>query len=141
MAVFARDLKLNASGDLDLTGGDLNFVDDTFAIIQLVSNRLQSWQGEWFADTRQGMPYPAQIFIRNPNSYLGVLRQIFTNAIGGTPGILQVISCNVTFNSSTRALTVSWQAKAQTSGAIIQNDNLIYATSAQIDPSRGGGSA
>lgn len=136
-AVFMRDLKLNASGDLDLTGGDLNFVDDTLCVIQEVSNRLQFWQGEWFADTRLGMPYPTQIFIRNPNAYLGVLRQIFTNAIAGTPGILQVISCDVTFDGSKRQLTVSWKAQAQTSGSIVQNDNLIYASSAQVDPSAG----
>ena len=136
-AVFARDIKLDAAGDLDITGGDINFVDDVSAIIQLVSNRLQMWQGEWFADTRQGMPYPTQIFVRNPLANLGILRQIYTNAIAGTPGILRVISCDVTFDSSKRALTVSWKAQAQTSGAIVQNDNLIYVASSSVDPTRG----
>jgi hypothetical protein len=136
-AVFARDLKLTGTGDLDMTGGDLNFVDDTLAIIQLVSSRLQIWQGEWFADQRQGMPYPTQVFIRNPGSSLGVLRQIYMNAIAGTPGILRVISCEVSFDNARRALTVSWQAQAQTSGTIIQNDNLIYTTTTKVDPSVG----
>lgn len=136
-AVFARDFKLNAAGDLDLTGGDINYVDDDFAVIQQVSNRLQMWQGEWFADSRQGMPYPTQIFVRNPQANLGVLRQIYMNAIAGTPGILRVISCEVSFNSSTRKLTVTWQAQAQTSGNIVQADNLIYTASTKVDPSRG----
>lgn len=119
-----RDLALDASGDLKVSGGDLSFVDDTAAIIQSVSNRLQFWQGEWFLDTRQGMPYAGSIFVRNAN--LALIKSIYRRAIESSPGISSVTRVDVVLDGSTRKLTVTWEAKAVTGVKIVQKDNLIF---------------
>lgn len=132
---FLRDLKLNAAGDLDYTAGDLTFLDDTAAIIQGVSNRLQFWQGEWFLDTRQGMPYFTQIFQKGVNQTL--IQSIFYNAIASSPGILSVISVNLVYDRTARVLTVNWQAQAATGVAISQSDNLVFPGSTNVPINRG----
>ena len=118
-----------------MTAGDLNFLDDTLAIIQGVSNRLQFWQGEWFLDTRQGMPYFTQIFQKGVNQTL--IQSIFYNAIASSPGILSVVSVNLVYDRSARVLTVNWQAQAATGVAISQSDNLIFPGSTNVPINRG----
>jgi hypothetical protein len=129
---FVRDIKLNAGGDLDFTSGDLHFLDDSLCIIQSISNRLQFWQGEWFLDTRQGMPYFQQIFAKGVNQAL--IKSIFRNAILTTPGVVSVLNVDLAFNSSSRALTVTWQAKISTGQTVTQSDNLIFPSSSAIPP-------
>lgn len=126
---YIRDLQLSASGDLQITGGDLQLVDDVSCIIQAVRCRLQFWQGEWFIDQNQGMPYFTTIFVKNAN--LSLIKSIFRRAIETAPGILSVTKCEVSLNAHTRVLTVTWQAIASTGETIAQSDNLIFPTSTQ----------
>lgn len=120
---FLRDLKFNATtGDLDLTGGDIGWVDDLQAIAQQVAFRLQFFQGECFLDTTQGIPYFTQIFAKNAPAAL--VKSVFYNAIANSPGIVRVLSLDLTLSGT--KLTVTWQAQTVLGVPISQTNNLVF---------------
>ena len=91
--------------DMDLTNGDLSFVNGADAIGQDVTMRLRTWLGETVYDVSAGVPYLQVIFAeRNPN--LNSIRLILERAILETPGML-TIDLDLNLNSQDRTLTVS----------------------------------
>lgn len=77
-------------GDLDLTGGRLTLVKDPVwhAAIKL-RNRFLFSQGEWFLDTRLGVPYYSVILVKNPD--LGVVRRVFTEVILSVSPVIDTV--------------------------------------------------
>jgi hypothetical protein len=55
---------------------------------QRVSVSLDFFLGEWFLDTKQGMPYFRDVLVKNPNS--DTVRSVFKRRILQTPGIVSV---------------------------------------------------
>lgn len=113
MATFAQE----TDNDLKLVAGQLVLVSDAAeaAAVQL-RNRFQFVRGEYFLDTRVGVPYFGFVFVKNPDLLL--IRQLFRTVILGTPGIKSVPEITTTFDSSARSLSFSFRAIAD-SGAII----------------------
>ncbi len=106
MSTFAQD----TNHDLLLTAGRLVLVrDNTDSTAITLGNALQLWLGEWFQDTRIGMPYLDSILVKNPD--LRLITQIFTKAILSFPGIIQIVSFVPTFNSKARTLSYTLSAK------------------------------
>lgn len=103
------DLKLGTDGDLELDdNNDLIFVEGLEAIAQDVSVRLRTYLGEWFLDTRQGLPYFQRILGEKPR--IGVLKALFGEAILLTPGISSFTNLDVVYNSTSRGLSVGFRA-------------------------------
>jgi hypothetical protein len=95
------------SSDLDLSSGNLQIVSSLGLIVaQKLTNRFQFFLGEWFVDTRQGVPYFQQVFVKNPN--LAAIGQMFRQVIMQTPGVAAVITANLDFISQTRSLTATF---------------------------------
>lgn len=55
------------------------------AIEQRIRSRIRFFAGEWFLDTRLGVPYFNQILIKNPK--LPVIGAIFRKVLTSTPGV------------------------------------------------------
>lgn len=111
------DLKLSTlDDDLDLTGEQLSIVDGDDAIIQHLLIRLRLFKGEWFLDTRVGVPYYDSILVKNPN--LVAIRSIFRNAILSTPGIASLDTLETSFDAATRKLTVTFSAIKDDGGTL-----------------------
>lgn len=79
---------------LDPTTGDMIFPptiakgDD--AIIQSVYAVLRFFEGEWFLDTRQGIPFIRRIFVKNPS--FPTINAIFRQGLLTIPQVAQVVS-------------------------------------------------
>jgi len=103
------DLKLDTTGDLALTAelDDLVLVDGADAIAQDVSTRLKAFQGEWFLDTRVGMPYFQKILGQKPR--LSVLQSIFRDAVLSTPGVNSINDLVLDYVGETRVLSISFR--------------------------------
>jgi len=80
-----KDLKLDTFGELDLSSGDLQFVTGADAVAQHLRIRLRFFLGEWFLDTRVGIPYFSVFFIKQPN--LAAIEAIYRRAIQTVPGV------------------------------------------------------
>ncbi len=118
MSTFAQD----NTGDLLLTNSKFTLVTDPAAAgAQKLRNQFKIFLGEWFLDSRIGMPYFQEVFVKNPN--MAILTQLFRSVIASTAGVVRVISCNVTFNDATRAASVAFAAQWE-NGAVITATDL-----------------
>lgn len=96
-------------GDIDISSGDMVYLTGNEAIAQHVLVRLRFFSGEWFLDTRIGIPYFQQILVKNPDD--AAVRAIFIEAIVTTPGIDSLDSFEMDYDGPTRALRVTFAAK------------------------------
>jgi hypothetical protein len=91
--------------DMDLTNGDLSFINGAEAIGQDVTMRLRTWLGETVYDQSAGVPYTQVIFAeRNPN--LNSIQFILEQTILNTPGMLTV-ELDLKLDRETRTLAVT----------------------------------
>lgn len=87
-------LNQTSDNDLALTNGQLSIVTDPAecAAIEL-RNKFLFVQGEYFLDTRQGVPYFVYVFKKNPD--LLVVKQLFTEVILGSENVAKILSLTV----------------------------------------------
>jgi len=103
------DIKIDtATGDLAIENGDLVLLDGPEAIAQHLRIRLRFFKGDWFLDTRIGIPYFEQILIKAPNE--NVVRAIFRKVILETPGVEGLRSLSFTYDGAARRLTTEFDA-------------------------------
>jgi hypothetical protein len=104
--------------DLDLSSGNLVITENLAVIIaQTLTVRFQLFLGEWFMDSRVGVPFFQVVFVKNPN--MVVINQLFRNVILKTPGVASIIDQSMTFISETRTPYAFYKVQTKT-GAIIQ---------------------
>lgn len=108
------DLKLDAFGDIDLTDGKMSIVRGDDAILQHLRIRYRFVRGEWELDTRIGIPYFQEIFVKNPD--LAAIRSTYRRATVTTPGISSVAELELSINPVTRRLAVFTRANKQEGG-------------------------
>jgi hypothetical protein len=106
-------------GDFAISGGVLPLVTDpALAGAIKLRNRFRLFAGEWFLDTRVGVPYFTSVFgVKNPD--LRLLRQLFTRVILQTPPFVAVSELDVTFDASTRTAALTFIAQTDT-GALVK---------------------
>ncbi len=121
---MAYDLAMNIeTGDLVIQDGDLILIDHAERVVQQVLISLREWLGEWFLDTRDGVPYLEYILVKNPNE--NHIRQVLSDAILAVEGVESITSMDFTFNRILRTLTVEYEAKTQY-GMITSKEVLGY---------------
>jgi hypothetical protein len=114
VATFAQ----TTDGDLALDKGQLVLVTDVATEAAIVlRNRFKFVKGEYFLDTRVGMPYFGTVFVKNPNILL--VRRVFRDAIMSVQGIKRIIDLNVTLDSKTRKLSFVFRAQADNGKFIV----------------------
>ncbi len=120
------DIRLEFLGqqpDIVIRNNNIVLVDGEEAIDQQLRLRLKFFLGEHFLDTSQGIPFYREVFIKNPN--LRLLRTIFSEAVRTTPGISSVDSMEVTINSATRTLNLTFVATMLDGGVLTYNPFIL----------------
>jgi hypothetical protein len=103
------DLKLDENGDLEIgADGDLIIVDGIDAIRQHLKIRLQFFRGEWFLDTRLGIPYFEEVLRKAPD--LNVVQSLLRETITTTPGVIRLTEFTLDYEGVTRALSLDFRA-------------------------------
>lgn len=104
-------------GDLLITNGQITIVSDINEALALkLRNKFRLFLGEWFLDTRVGVPWFEAVLVKAPD--LGVIKQIFTQVILGTEGMASVEEMVLDFDNAARELDFTFRALTD-SGAII----------------------
>jgi hypothetical protein len=112
------DLQLDpATNDILVTDDALAIVEDGDAIIQHLAIRLRFFLGEWFLDTRLGIPYFDSVLVKNPN--LVLVRGILRNAILTTPGVLSLESFAFDFDNANRVMAVDFTVRRDDTGELL----------------------
>lgn len=111
----AGDLELDAAGNLVWTDDETG--DSTAQRIRI---RLGFWRGEYFADTRQGIPYlPDVLGAKLDEATLGAL---FRGVILSTPGVSTLQSYATTFNGQTREVEIDFVAILESGRTFVSAD-------------------
>lgn len=76
-------------------------------VAQQVLITLRFWLGEWFLDTREGVPYLEYILVKNPN--MSHIKQILTEKIKSVDGVNNIVSLDFDFRRITRELYVNFE--------------------------------
>lgn len=106
-----RDLKLDPLTNDLVIGSDLEWIRGIDAVVQSCRIALRMFQGEWFLNLDAGIPYWDQILGQKPAISIAIARDEFRRELLTVNGVLEVIRMDVTFDGSTRTLSVSWQAR------------------------------
>ena len=116
------DLKLTTEDDLDLSTNDLQLIEDEDdAVVQHILIRMRFFRGEWFLDTRIGMPYFSDILVNNQN--LDAIRGFYRDTVLATPGIAEITEgIELDFDTPTRKLSVAFAARRTGSDTILRFD-------------------
>lgn len=86
------------------------------ACIQRLRQKFAMVRGEWFLDTRLGLPYREQILVGNPDR--GLLVSLFRRVILSTPGFASVPTMTCSVDARTRTLRTTFEA-------ILEDPNVI----------------
>ena len=117
-------LKLDGSGDLDITGGQFNLISGPEETAQKLKIRFRFFRGEFFADERVGVPYFEKIFLKNPS--LAALQAIVRELVETCPGITALLEFDYVFNKSTRVFSITVLKAQHQSGAVLDfTDDFI----------------
>jgi hypothetical protein len=112
-----------ATGDLVLHDGDVLLIDNAERVAQQILITLRFWLGEWFLDTKDGIPYLEYVLVKSPN--LLHIRQIFTEAMEKVDGVKRVEEMNLAFDVKNRSLRVDYEASTDY-GLITRREVLGY---------------
>jgi hypothetical protein len=82
--------------------------DEIFAGAQKLFQRGQMFEGEWFMDTRVGMPYFRLILVKNPNE--SIVRSVFTQWLLSVDVVAKVNRITLQFARAARRLGMDFSA-------------------------------
>ena len=103
-----QDIELNDDGDLMIRNYDLSILDGVDQITQNLAIRLRFFTNDWYLDTRAGIPYYEDVFVKAPNRIR--IESLLKDEIINTVGINEILSFASEFNSNLREFSVSFTA-------------------------------
>lgn len=83
-------------------GGNLKLARDAEAVAQHVKQRLLTHQGEWFLDTRAGVPWFDRVMGQAFDA--DVAEAMVKDVIARTPGVTEITGLSARFDKATRGL-------------------------------------
>lgn len=93
-------------GDLYLENGTVRLTRDLREeVMQELYIRLRFFQGEWFLDRTQGLPYRQSIL--GKKTPLSILSQIFKSVLTSCPGVRSILSFSLSRDAH-RGLLPDW---------------------------------
>lgn len=105
------------TGEMAFTDGALVLTTGVAAVAQGIDIALACIKGEWFADLEDGVPWFASPTVTEEEALLGAkfdelkMSAAIREAILSVPGVGEILSLRVTFESSTRAVSVAWEVR------------------------------
>jgi hypothetical protein len=97
----------NPTNDFDFDSeGNLIEISGDSAMAQRLQIRLSILEGQWFLDTRIGIPWLKNVLVRNPN--IPEIRAIFESEILSDPEIDELDFIRVDFNAQIGRLNIQF---------------------------------
>ncbi len=116
------DLALNTDRDLLIENDDLEIIEGLDEIAQDLDTRLNFWKGEWFLDTRLGVPWLEKVLGQKPR--LPVVKNVIRNVALDTPGVIAITDLTLEYESAVRTLSISMRVQG-TEGSFLYEKELI----------------
>lgn len=108
-----HDLQLDATGNIQVTA-------DTEELLSVrIKTRFSTFRGEWFLDRNLGVPYFEEVMVKNPD--VNAVRNLLLAQLVDIPGVDEVLSFDVNFNTASRLFQVNFKVRA-TDGTIVEGE-------------------
>lgn len=105
------DIKLTSDHDLDITSGDFTLTEtESESLRQRLVIKLLTFQGEWFLNQNEGIPYYQSILGKNRAKE--TIDTIFKTAILNTPDVISLDSFQSSIDNRTRAYSLSFRVRS-----------------------------
>ncbi len=109
--------------DLEIINGDFALCQsEAHAIAQAITIRLRTLAGEWFLDTRAGIPYLSHILGKKQSERL--LRKLISEAVKSLPSVITIKEFVVKAGPGERSITISFNAVLSDQSAIAINESI-----------------
>ena len=95
--------------DINIVDSNLELVEGIEEIRQLTKQTLLSFEGDWFLDLDLGLPY-FQTILQKATS-ISAIEGIYLDAIAATPGIIDILTFNLTLEPGTRKADIRFSAR------------------------------
>ena len=115
------DIKLNSNWDIDIDNGDLSLTEGREGVQQHWAQRLKTFFGEWFLNTKIGVPYFQHILKKNYNPV--IVDSVLKKETIETPGIIRITKFELDIETTTRELTLI--ARASSEDGVIDFEGAI----------------
>lgn len=99
-------IRIIPAGDIEIEDGAPKIIEGAQAVRQKLSVKFKFWLGEWFANTKEGIPYRRDVFIANPN--LDVIAQVFIRVLRSEREVAQIHRFDLDFDRTERLLTFNF---------------------------------
>ena len=116
-------LRVIPAGDIELANGTTRTITGAEYATQRVRVSLDFFLGEWFLDTREGMPYFRDVLVKNPNQ--DTVKSVFRRGIMRTPGIVSVPTLDVSLDVQRRVATITFEAQYEDGTLIPSSLELV----------------
>ena len=107
MAHELNTIKLTDDGDLDLTGGQINFLTNVDATLQNIKALLSIRKGEWFLNTQLGLEHD-NLFVKAPD--LEIIDLDVREAISQEAQVLTIENLNITVEQN-RNVNIEFESR------------------------------
>lgn len=104
------DFKMDENGDIAIENGDFVLISGVDATVQFLIQSLRLFLSEWFLDETKGFPYFDEVFVKNPNPV--ALESLFKTYILDLPGVEELLSFSLDFDSAERTLSITGRIRA-----------------------------
>ena len=96
--------------DLEISNGDICLCSsDVAATAQMIAIRLKTMAGEWFLDTKLGLPYLTQVLGKKRNDRF--LKSLITKEIQALAAVQELSHFSFVESESPRSININFNAK------------------------------
>lgn len=113
-----REIALDpVTGDLRFDRGQLVILEGSEAVAQRIKVHLRTLLGEWVFDTSIGVPWFQQILTGTADAAL--VSEVISDELSAIEGVQRVDAVGVAIDRSTRVVTVTIRATAETGESLV----------------------
>lgn len=103
-----RYRRIDSNGDYIFGNGKYDFLVDIEAVPQAIKTKLNLFQGEWWEDLSEGLPFLQEIadrFIKSEEEK-DIVTRIYCNRISDVEAVNSFLSLNAEFDNENRVYTL-----------------------------------
>lgn len=117
--------RLDENGDYTFGNGKYDFLEDIEAVPQAIKTKLNLFQGEWWEDLSEGLPFFQDIagqFIRTEEDK-DIVTRLYCNRISDVDAVNSFLSVNAEFDNEKRKYSLV--ADINTTYGLINNLEVV----------------
>lgn len=111
-------------GDLDIENGGFVWIEGSELVRQSILARFRFFLGEWFLDTREGVPYFRDILVKSPDR--DIVRSVFRQVLADTPGVLDILKFDLDFDTKERTIRFTFEVQSTDDVIVVNPDDDAF---------------